>query len=104
MRRQQYSRSIVGGTMEESTWVLSFYECVKLYYEGSTEVRCLTKDDCDSDEEYVEVGGEQGSMDPIPYGGRWDLPHRIWKANASLPLPLWTCKPTMVYVQLADFL
>jgi len=30
---------------------VDFYECVKMYYEGSTEVRCLTKDDCDSDEE-----------------------------------------------------
>jgi hypothetical protein len=28
-----------------------FYECVKMYYEGSTEVNCLTKEDCDSDEE-----------------------------------------------------
>ena len=49
-------------------------------------------------------GEQQGSMDPNPYGGRRDLPHRIWKANASLPLPPWTCKPTMVYVQPADFL
>jgi hypothetical protein len=31
---------------------VDFYECVKMYYEGdTTEVRCLTKDDCDSDEE-----------------------------------------------------
>ncbi len=36
-------------------------------------------------------------MDPDLYGGRLGLPHRIWKANASLPLP-------MVYVQPADFL
>jgi hypothetical protein len=28
-----------------------FYECVKLYYEGSTEVNLLTKEDCDSDVE-----------------------------------------------------
>ena len=31
---------------------VDFFECVKLYYEGNKdEVRCLTKDDCDSDEE-----------------------------------------------------
>ena len=48
--------------------------------------------------------GWDNRMDPNPYGGRQDLPHRIWKANASLPLPPWTCKPTMVYVQPADFL
>ena len=30
---------------------VDFYECVKLYYEGSTEVNLLTKEDCDSDVE-----------------------------------------------------
>jgi hypothetical protein len=30
---------------------VDFFDCVKAYYEGSTEVKCLTKDDCDSDEE-----------------------------------------------------
>jgi hypothetical protein len=28
-----------------------FYECVKMYYKGSTEIRYLSKDDCNGHEE-----------------------------------------------------
>ena len=69
---------------------VDFYEFVKMYYEGDTEVRCLTKDDCNSDEEYVGVDVGKREVWTQMQG----LLHRIWKANASLPAPLWTCKPT----------
>ena len=44
--------------------------CMKMHYKGSTDVKCLTKDDCDNDKKLeVGMGIEQGSMDPIPYRG-----------------------------------
>ena len=30
---------------------VDFFDCVRMYYEGSVEVNVLSKDDCDSDEE-----------------------------------------------------